>query len=121
MSAVEEDLRRKIKKLEAEMKHLRENELPHLDKRISELENLIKSSFSPPYLDKKISELESLIKGKRFTSPSTKHLYDGLIGVLSLLSFVSIFSTVTGFFSLTLGVFLSAACLIALLLFVVAR
>jgi len=121
MSAVEEDLRRKIKNLEAEIKYLRENELPHLDKRISELENLIKPSFSPPYLDKTISELEKLIKGKGFMSPSTKHLYDGLIGVLFLLSFVSVFSTVTGFFSLTLGGFLSATCIIALLLFVVAR
>jgi len=116
MSAVKEDIRRKIKSLEAEVKRLRENEPPHLDNRISRLENLME-----PHLGERISKLESLIEGKRFTSPSTKHLYDGLIGVLSLLSFVSIFSTVTGFFSLILGGFLSAICLIALSLFVVAR
>ncbi|KPV64993.1 MAG: hypothetical protein AOA65_0592 [Candidatus Bathyarchaeota archaeon BA1] len=97
MRVIEENLRSRIRKLEVELKVLRENELPHLNERISELEELIKRKRSP------------------------KEFYEGLIGVLSLLSFICVFSTVTGFFSLTLGSFLSAACLIALLLFVIAR
>ena len=68
-----------------------------------------------PVTHAELKEIFAFPQGKR------RILYDGFIGILSLLSFVCLFSTVTGFFSLPLGALLSIASLTSLFLFLITR